>query len=190
MSLVENSFTQQPQAGGDTERKTNVTVALEETGSEDENRQENLDNNDVVSYIKGIFHKAEQRRQFDERRWLTAYINYRGIYSDRVKFHAKEKSQAFIKITKTKVLAAVAQISDVMFSGSRFPVEIRATPNQWVPKRPCTTTPKIPEPILVVVRRLILELQRLGLSGQLSPAPVSLKALVYWKKLLNRSKTN
>jgi len=60
-----------------------------------------------------------------------AYRNYRGIYGPDVQFTDTEKSQAFVKITKTKVLAAYAQIVDVLFAGSKFPVviESRKYPN-------------------------------------------------------------
>ena len=39
-------------------------------------------------------------------RWLRSYRNYRGIYGSDMSFTEKEKSRVFVKITKTKVLAA------------------------------------------------------------------------------------
>ena len=49
--------------------------------------------------------KQKDSRETDERRWLKAYENYRGLYSKSVKFRDSEKSRIFVKITKTKVLS-------------------------------------------------------------------------------------
>ena len=38
-----------------------------------------------------------------------------------------EKSRVFIKITKTKTLAAYGQIVDVLFAGNKFPISIEPT---------------------------------------------------------------
>ena len=82
----------------------------------------------LIAHIKGQFNKAKDRRQSDEERWLMAYRNYRGKYSSDVQFTDSEKSRAFIKITKTKVLAAYAQIVDVLFAGGKFPIGVETTP--------------------------------------------------------------
>ena len=63
--------------------------------------------------MESQFQKAKDSRRSDEDRWLMAYRNYRGIYGPEVQFTDTEKSQAFVKITKTKVLASYAQIVDV-----------------------------------------------------------------------------
>ena len=60
----------------------------------------------LVGTILDRFYKAEDARRSDERRWLRAYENYRGLYGKTVKFRESEKSRIFVKITKTKVLAA------------------------------------------------------------------------------------
>ena len=103
-------------------------VALVEDGDVS---QENLDFSGAASFIQGQFRKSKDHRLSDEERWLMAYRNYRGIYGPDVQFTDTEKSQAFVKITKTKVLAAYAQIVDVLFAGSKFPVgiESRKYPN-------------------------------------------------------------
>ena len=44
-----------------------------------------------------------------------------------MQFTSTEKSQVFIKITKTKVLAAYGQIIDVLFAGQRFPLGVEPT---------------------------------------------------------------
>jgi hypothetical protein len=88
---------------------------------------ENLKYSGLVSYIKEKFERSKSNRQSDEERWLEAYRNYRGQYGPEVQFTETEKSQAFVKITKTKVLAAYAQIVDVLFSTGKFPIGIQPT---------------------------------------------------------------
>ena len=105
-----------------------LAVHLEETGDVE---VENAEHSDTVSFIKSQFKRSEEARRVDEDRWLKAYRNYRGIYSSEVQFTETEKSKAFIKVTKTKVLAAYAQVVDVLFAGSKFPIgiESRQFPN-------------------------------------------------------------
>jgi len=100
-----------------------VAVALDE-GSDV--AEENLKYSGAVAYITSQFARSKTARQADEARWLMAYRNYRGIYGPEVQFTDTEKSKAFVKITKTKVLAAYAQMTDVLFAGSKFPVGIEA----------------------------------------------------------------
>ena len=81
----------------------------------------------LVGIIKSRFAQAEDKRNMDERRWLKAYENYRGLYNKSVKFRASEKSRIFVKITKTKVLAAFGQLVDVMFGTGKFPIGVTET---------------------------------------------------------------
>lgn len=81
----------------------------------------------IVSYVEERFQKAETAKMADEQRWITAYRNYRGIYGDDVKFTDTEKSRVFVKVTKTKVLAAFGQMSEVLFGGNKFPITIDPT---------------------------------------------------------------
>ena len=106
----------------DAESKLNATVTPFEEGENEE--QENIELGPLVSFIKDKYETSKTNRMSDETRWLSAYRNYRGIYSAEVQFTDKEKSQAFVKITKTKVLASYAQIVDVLFAGAKFPVGI------------------------------------------------------------------
>jgi hypothetical protein len=103
--------------------ETPRTIQLEEDGDVE---QENLDYGGLTSLIETAFNKAKDRRFSDEERWLMAYRNYRGLYGPDVQFTDTEKSQAFVKVTKTKVLAAYAQVIDVLFAGSKFPIGIEA----------------------------------------------------------------
>ena len=81
----------------------------------------------LVGIIQGRFFQAEEARQNDETRWLKAYENYRGLYAKNVKFRESEKSRIFVKITKTKVLAAFGQLVDVIFGTGKFPIGISET---------------------------------------------------------------
>ena len=69
----------------------------------------------LLTYVQDKFNKAEDFRHNDEQRWLQAYRNYRGLYSPDVQFTETERSRVFIKVTKTKTLAAYGQIIDVLF---------------------------------------------------------------------------
>ena len=88
--------------------------------------EENLEYSGAVGFVEGQYLRSKDARRGDETRWLDAYRNYRGLYSSEVQFTETEKSKAFIKITKTKVLAAYAQVVDVLFAGSKFPIGIEA----------------------------------------------------------------
>lgn len=78
----------------------------------------------LISFVEERYRKAEEARRSDETRWLKAYRNYRGLYGPDVQFLETEKSRVFVKVTKTKVLAAYGQIIDVLFSNNKFPLSI------------------------------------------------------------------
>tara|TARA_R100000654_G_scaffold2122_3_gene7789 strand:- start:909 stop:3092 length:2184 start_codon:yes stop_codon:yes gene_type:complete len=88
--------------------------------------EENLRNN-LVGLIQDRFISAESARDLDEKRWLTSYHNYRGLYGKNIRFRESEKSRVFVKITKTKVLAAYGQLVDVIFGANKFPIGISET---------------------------------------------------------------
>ena len=81
----------------------------------------------IVQFVKDKYYKADTARQLDEERWIQAYRNYRGLYGPDVQFTSTEKSRIFVKVTKTKVLAAYGQIAEVLFGGNRFPISIDPT---------------------------------------------------------------
>ena len=82
----------------------------------------------LVGLVKSRFMDAETGRRPDEERWLKAYKNYRGIYDSTTQYRDNERSKVFIKITKTKVLAAYGQIVDILFSQNKFPITVESTP--------------------------------------------------------------
>ena len=81
----------------------------------------------LAQLVQARFEEAEDGRNGDESRWLDAYHNYRGIYNKNVKFRENEKSRVFIKVTKTKVLAAYGQLIEAVFSGTKFPISVTDT---------------------------------------------------------------
>jgi len=81
----------------------------------------------IVGLVQKQYKKASDARETEENRWVQAYRNYRGIYGPDVQFTSTEKSQVFVKVTKTKVLAAYGQIIEVLFGNNRFPVTVDPT---------------------------------------------------------------
>jgi len=81
----------------------------------------------LVGKINSRFQQCETTREDDEDRWLQAFHNYRGRYFKNVAFRDHEKSRVFVKVTKTKVLAAYGQLIDVLFGANKFPLTIQET---------------------------------------------------------------
>ena len=106
------------------ERPEDMNMEESGLGLLDSEDTESVELDGLIGWIEGRYNRSKTSRESDEDRWLTAYRNYRGLYGPDVQFTEKEKSQAFIKITKTKVLAAYAQIVDVLFAGSKFPIGV------------------------------------------------------------------
>jgi hypothetical protein len=102
--------------------------SLDEKGGQEDIHQENMQYSGLVQYVIDEYTRSKNKRRNDEERWLTAYKNYRGLYNQTGQFTSTEKSQAYIKITKTKVLAAHAQIVDVLFAGNKFPLGVQHSP--------------------------------------------------------------
>ena len=101
------------------------SVALED--NEDNSSPEDAGISNVVNYVYSKYGLAKDYRKTDEQRWLKAYTNYRGLYGQDVQFTEAEKSRIFIKVTKTKTLAAYGQVVDVLFAGQKFPLSVEPT---------------------------------------------------------------
>ena len=82
----------------------------------------------LAGYIRKKFDDSENGRRTHEHRWLQAYKNFRGIYDSTTQYRDSERSKVFIKITKTKVLAAYGQIVDILFANKKFPLVVEPTP--------------------------------------------------------------
>ena len=91
----------------------------------DNKEDKSFDN--LGSLIESRLKESEQARLYDEKRWLRSYRNYRGIYGSDMAFRDSEKSRVFVKVTKTKVLAAYGQLIEVLFSQGKFPIGIFPT---------------------------------------------------------------
>ena len=114
--MEENTFLNADNLYEEVEGESGKTLSLEEE------QQRNL-----IGIIKGRYAQAESARDIVEKRWIRAYENYRGLYAKNVKFRESEKSRIFVKITKTKVLAAFGQLVDVIFGTGKFPIGISET---------------------------------------------------------------
>ena len=101
----------------------NISSLKEDT----EEQSKDFEENSIISFIMSKFNRAEDARRNDETRWLRAYRNYRGLYSSEVQFTESEKSRVFVKVTKTKTLAAYGQIIEVLFGSSKFPLSVDPT---------------------------------------------------------------
>ena len=75
MAEHENSFLNADNIYEDVEGEAGKNLSLEE------DQQNNL-----VGIIKSRFDLSEEASNGDERRWLRAYENYRGLYNKSVKF--------------------------------------------------------------------------------------------------------
>ena len=93
--MAENTLTANDIYFGEVEGEQGLELTLEES----------LRNN-LVGLINDRYVSAKTARDLDEQRWLTAYHNYRGLYGKNTRFRESEKSRVFVKVTKTKVLAA------------------------------------------------------------------------------------
>ena len=94
---------------------------------DEENQEKQQESNRLASFVYDRFITSERARQSDEDRWLEAFHNYRGQYYKNVQFREHEKSRVFVKVTKTKVLAAYGQLVDVLFSANKFPISVEET---------------------------------------------------------------
>ena len=117
-------------------------IALEDA---ENTEQTDMNVSSIVDHVIGSFKKSEDYRYEDEQRWIRAYRNYRGLYGPDVQFTEAEKSRVFIKITKTKTLAAYGQIADVLFAGNKFPISIEPTELPEGVAKDVSFDPKEPE---------------------------------------------
>ena len=138
----------------------------------------------IVAYVQERFSRAETARETEENRWLKAYRNYRGIYGPDVQFTETEKSKIFVKVTKTKVLAAYGQITEVLLGGNRFPLTVNPTTlpdgveeTVHIETNPQLVEAETPMPKLLPGETMTDLRERLGgMKKELEPLGDSLKA--------------
>jgi len=118
------------------------SIALEDA---EESQIADVNVSGVIPFIMERYQRAEDYRNNDEDRWLRSYRNYRGLYGSDVQFTEAEKSRVFIKVTKTKTLAAYGQIVDVLFAGNKFPISVEPTVLPEGIAKDVSFDPKMPE---------------------------------------------
>ena len=114
--MEENTFLDANSIYEEVEGEEGKTLKLEEDQSKG-----------LVGLIKTRISNAERARLGDEGRWLESYQNFRGKYGKKVRFRESEKSRVFIKVTKTKTIAAFGQLIDVLFGTGQFPIAVKET---------------------------------------------------------------
>lgn len=97
--------------------------ALEDRKRDD---KQAIPENSMTHFVQNRFQRAEDKKRYDESRFVEAYTNFRGLPGGN-KFTEAERSRVFIKVTKTKVQAAYSQLTEVLFGNGRFPLTVDKT---------------------------------------------------------------
>jgi len=109
------------------EEEINIDDNIIAVDDVDDTTEDATKSSNIIPLIMNRYKRADDYREQDEQRWLRAYRNYRGLYGSDVQFTEAEKSRVFIKVTKTKTLAAYGQIIDVLFANNKFPLTVEPT---------------------------------------------------------------
>jgi len=109
---------------GDLQQSTDVPMTLEIDGIKNQTPQEIMAQNGVVGFVQERYQRSLTARRPIEQRWIQSFRNFRGLYGPDTVFLETERSRVFVKITKTKVLAAFSQVMDVLFSSNKFPIGV------------------------------------------------------------------
>ena len=112
------------------EEEFEETIDLESSTAIEDSKEKDYDDpssGTILNFVREKYSKASNARETEETRWIQAYRNYRGIYGSDVQFTSTEKSRVFVKVTKTKVLAAYGQIVEVLFGNNKFPITVDPT---------------------------------------------------------------
>ncbi len=88
----------------------------------------------IAGIVKTCYQQAKTARNVAERKWLDNLQQWRGVHSaeeissiHRAKQRNPYASDVFVKITKTKVTAALGQIQDIVFENGRIPISVKPT---------------------------------------------------------------
>lgn len=89
----------------------------------------------AASFVRQQYEFAKRHRQTHDDRWLRYFNQFRGRYSSeemdmlrRIREKNPFASEAFIKVTKTKALAAYGSLIEVLTAGNQFPIALQETP--------------------------------------------------------------
>lgn len=102
-----------------------LPTVLEDSGTKETNDTPEFFG--LVAVVKDRFARAEEARIVTEEHWLKAFRNYRGLYGSDMVWRSDEQSRVFVKVTKTKVLAAYGQLIEVVFAANKFPIGVEPT---------------------------------------------------------------
>ena len=111
----------------DTQLQQSELRVLEDTKNQADEQEAVNQVYGLVANIRSKFDNAKRVRMPNEQRWLNAWNNFRGVYDNRTTFRDSEQSKAFVKITKTKVMAAFNAINEIIFQGTKFPLTVEPT---------------------------------------------------------------
>lgn len=89
----------------------------------------------LVPVVKAKRDRSKRARMaVTEPKWIKAYYAWRGEYSPEEKSIIAQaqarnpyNSQVFIKVTKTKVMAAYGQLLDIILANNKIPLEVKST---------------------------------------------------------------
>lgn len=89
----------------------------------------------LVPIVKAKRDRSKRARlAVTEPKWVKAYYSWRGEYNPEEKKLIAEaqarnpyNSQVFIKVTKTKVMAAFGQILDIILANNKIPIEVKSS---------------------------------------------------------------
>ncbi len=98
-----------------------------ETPEDDVVEQAQDEMSGISAFIHDRWRASKDKRRIDEIRWTRALNDYRGNYDGSVSFRDTERSRVFVKIAKTKTIAAYGQLVEVVFAANKFPLEIVPT---------------------------------------------------------------
>lgn len=115
--------------------KTTEENPMSDSGLSEEAIRERIALDAINSYVKDKYYSASAARSNTENSWLASFYDWRGLYTpdEQAKIAARRErnpgaAAVFIKVAKTKSEAAYSQILDILFSGSKFPISVEATP--------------------------------------------------------------
>jgi len=120
------SLVQRPETKAERAVVTGMAIAKETAKQESSTTETGLTASQfgLAGFVRQKLVTAEDARSAKEQEWLAAYRNYKGVYGPEITFDDVNQSRIFVKITKTKVVAAYGQIIDVLFGTSKFPISI------------------------------------------------------------------
>ena len=80
--------------------------------------------------LNSLFDQYRADRRIAELRWLRNQRQYLGVYDPEIeKLFSANRSQAYPKLTRTKVISVVSRLMNLMFPGNEKNWELKASPS-------------------------------------------------------------